>query len=744
MPSRTMTVVLVALFLTVPGPAGAEKPAKLDIWQAAAEGDTARVATLLDVGTDVDAATPYGATALTYASDKGHTEVVRLLLERGADPNVEDTFYHQTPLAWALGKGHFDVAELLLEHGATGAEYQVLFAAARAGHTGLAQAVLERWQPYVFQRDAALEAARTAEHEEVVKVLAAAELQDLPEIELDRATLARYTGVYGKAEQGAVEVSLDPAQGVLLAEVPERGTLVLRPIDEREFRAVDHLDVGLRFTGRSGTIEGALLMDGAATRHLGRVDPAATGKPTETVQKTERPRRQAQAELSSTSSPASSPPSTNWPAFRGHRAAGIGTGEPPVKWNTETGNNVLWRTEIPGLGHSSPVLWGDRIFLTTAIAASGKHEVRTGLTGDVSTLEDDSEHTWKVLALDRRTGELLWQRVAGRAVPETGRHFKSTQANSTPVTDGEHVVAVFPTVGLVCYDVEGNLKWRKDLGALDAGWFYDPSYDWGFASSPVIFENRVIVQADVEGGGFVAAFRLEDGEQIWRTERDDVPGFSTPTIFESGTATELVTNGSIIRGYDPRTGKELWRLAPNSELPIATPVVADDLVIVTAGYPPLKPIYAVRPGARGDISLRGKDKSEAVAWSHGRGGAYMPTPLVYGGLLYLVHHDGRLEVYDVDTGQRVYRARFSRGGTFTGSPVAAEGRVYFPTEDGEIYVVKAGSEYEELAINAMGEVVMATPAISNGVLFVRSLRHLWALGSEDEAEEQPAESAISD
>lgn len=717
-----------------------------DLFHAAAEGDVARVKALLDGGMDPDTANRYGATALTFASDKGHTEVIRLLLERGAEPNVTDTFYNQTPLAWALSKGHFDIAVLLIEHGATGAEANALLTAARTGHAGLAQAVLETWKPYGYQRDVLLELARTNEHEQVAKLLETTEIRELPEIEVPRETLASYTGVYQGQENAKVEVQLDPLKGALVAEVPEAGSLALRPVTETELRAEDRLEIGLEFMGRSGTIEGVLLTRGADMQYFRRVDPEAAEEQ-ETTEDTERAAAKTASGDSAEGKTAPAPPavagtpvSSHWPAFRGAGAAGIGSGAPPVTWDVEEGTHVRWKTKIPGLGHSSPIVWGDRIFLTTAISSSGNEEIRTGLTGDVSVIEDDVEHTWKVLAVDHHSGEILWERVAGTAVPQSDRHFKATQANSTAVTDGTHVVAVFPTIGLVCYDVEGNLKWKKNLGPLDAGWFYDPSYGWGFSSSPILFEDLVILQADVQEGGFVAAWRLEDGKQVWRTERDDVPGFSTPNLFETADGTQLVTNGSVIRAYDPRTGKELWRLGPNSELPIATPVMVpgstegpeDDLVIVTAGYPPVRPIYAVRPGARGDISLEDGPggSSEAVAWSANRGGAYMPTPLVYGDLFYLVHPNARMVVYDADTGEEVYKTRFSKGGTFTGSPVAADGRLYIPTEEGQIYVVKAGPQYEELAINDMGEVVMATPAISEGTLFVRSLHHLWALASK--------------
>lgn len=726
----------------------ASGPGLLD---AAADGDLTRVRALLDAGTDVDSANRYGATALTFACDKGHTEVVRLLLERGADPNVTDTFYSQTPMGWAASHGHFDIAAMLIEHGATGGEADTLRSAAQAGSAVLAKALLSRWQPYGYQRDTAIQMARTGEHEEVVQILEAAEIRELPEVEIPRETLARYSGLYGGGEL-QVEVHLDPERGALVAEIPERGALALRPVSEEELRAEDDLSIGLRFLGRSGLIEAALLMQGASFNYLPRAETQAqaaagagptpgTSEETQEEETKTRPAEKAAGQGAAAAAKHPRAPSPHWPGFRGLGAAGIGSGTPPVTWDVAEGAHVRWKTEIPGLGHSSPVVWGDRVVLTTAISAAGNHEIRTGLTGDVATIEDDSEHTWKVLALDRNSGEILWERVAGKAVPASSRHFKATQANSTPVTDGEHLVVVFPTLGIFCYDLAGELKWHHTLGALDAGWFYDPSYGWGFSSSPVLFEDLVIVQADVQEGGFVAAWRLADGKQVWRTERDDVPGFSTPTVFVTGKGAELVTNGSTIRGYDPRTGRELWSLGPNSELPIATPVVVpgrgerSDLVIVTAGYPPVRPIYAIRAGARGDISpADGPGNAPgsgpgggSIAWSHDRGGAYMPTPLVYGDLFYLVHHNARLVAYDPATGEEVYKARFSEGGTFTGSPVAADGRIYFPTEEGRVYVVQAGPEYQELAINDMGEVVMTTPAISEGTLFVRSLRHLWAL-----------------
>ena len=248
-------------------------------------------------------------------------------------------------------------------------------------------------------------------------------------------------------------------------------------------------------------------------------------------------------------------------------------------------------------------------------------------------------------------------------VPKVKRHIKATHANSTPATDGKHVVAFFGSDGLYCYDVDGKLLWKRDLGVLDSGWFYDPAYQWGFGSSPIIYKDLVIVQSDVQKGSFLAAYDLADGRQVWRTQRDEIPSWATPTVFESAKRAELVTNATKhVRGYDPATGKELWRLAGNSEIVVPTPVAAHGLIYVTSGYPPIQPIYAIKPGAATATSRspRARRRTSAVAWSKKRGGPYMPTPIVYGDHLYTCSNNGILTVYDAKTGKQVY-TRADRG-----------------------------------------------------------------------------------
>ena len=422
----------------------------------------------------------------------------------------------------------------------------------------------------------------------------------------------------------------------------------------------------------------------------------------------------------------------NWPQFRGPGASGVADGKTtPTAWDAAKMTNVKWKTEIPGLAHSSPVVWDDRVFVTTAISSDPKASLRVGLYGDVEPVAQEPKHTWRVYALDKRTGKILWERTAYEGVPKVKRHTKATHASSTPATDGQHIVALFGAEGLYCYDANGKLLWKGDLGPLDAGWFYDPDYQWGHASSPVIYKNMVIVQADIQKDSFIAAYDLKNGKQLWKILRDEIPSWGTPTIHEGKTRAELITNGTkFIRGYDPLTGKELWRLGGNSEITTPTPIVAHDLIYVTSGYRPIQPIYAIKVGAaNGDITLaKDKETNDFIAWSKQRGGPYMPTPIVYGGHFYTCSNNGVLTAYDAKTGERIYQERIAgRGGAFTASPVAADGKLYFTSEDGEIFVIKAGPKYELLSTNAMNEVCMATPAISDGTLFVRAQKHLYAI-----------------
>jgi outer membrane protein assembly factor BamB len=424
----------------------------------------------------------------------------------------------------------------------------------------------------------------------------------------------------------------------------------------------------------------------------------------------------------------------NWPSFRGPGATGVADGQnPPLTWNVESGENVAWKTPIPGLAHSAPVVWGERVFVTTAVSSAEDPPFRAGLYGDVASVEAEPAHQWRVLALDRRTGKVLWDRLAHEGRPRTKRHTKATHANSTPATDGRHVVALFGAEGLYVYDVEGQLLWHKDLGRLDAGFFFDPDDQWGYGSSPIIYKDMVIVQCDVQERSFIAAFAVKDGQELWRTLRDEIPSWGSPTAIEAGERVELVANGTrAVRAYDPRTGRELWHLKGNSEITVPTPFAAHGLIFVASGYAPVQPIWAVRPGGSGDVTPQGDaESSETVAWSKKRGGPYMPTPIAYGEHLYTCGNNGVLACYNARNGELVYKGRVAgeRSAAFTASPVAADGRLYFASEEGEVYVVKAGAQYELLSTGSVGEAVLATPAIAGGVLFIRGRHHLFALGA---------------
>lgn len=496
--------------------------------------------------------------------------------------------------------------------------------------------------------------------------------------------------------------------------------------------------------------------------------------------------------------PAGQPPAGQqpaaWPSFRGPASAGVAEGaDPPETFSAVDGTNLAWRTEIPGLAHASPIVWGDRVYLTTAVGDTAPQRYFAEQPDTGESITDEATHRWLVLALDRHTGAILWERTAAEGVPRTGRLRKGTFNNSTPATDGIHVVALFGSQGLFCYDAEGNLLWRVDLGMLDAGWFFDPTVQWGTASSPVIHDGKVIVQADVLGGAFIAAFDIADGRELWRTPRDEVSSWGTPTVVSTPQRDEIVTNGGrAIRAYDPATGALLWSLSPSSEIAVPTPIFGGGLIFVGSGYLPGKPLYAVRPGGDGDISpVEGRRSSSQVAWSAPDAGPLIATPIVLGDYLYVLSRNGTLACYDAGTGLQMYREKIvaeeeeivadagtptsaqGQGGgvgrpvpvqgaadverprqeaappqqeaaprqqeaapphqeavppgpTFSASPVAVEGRLYIASEAGDVYVIEAGPFLRVIAVNPVGEPVLATPAIAGHMLLLRGLTHLYA------------------
>jgi outer membrane protein assembly factor BamB len=422
---------------------------------------------------------------------------------------------------------------------------------------------------------------------------------------------------------------------------------------------------------------------------------------------------------------------SNWPSFRGDHAAGVADGANlPEQWDAESGTNIKWKAHIPGLAHSSPVVWGDRLFVTTSISSRGNATFKRGLYGDGDASDDRSPHQWKIYSIDKKTGKILWEQTAFQGAPREKRHIKSTYANATPATDGRYVVAFFGSQGLYAYDLKGRLIWKRDLGRINAGAYDLPEYEWGTASSPIIYKDLVIVQCDQQQGAFLLAVDLKTGNTVWQTPREELPSWGTPTIYPGKKRVELITNASnFIRGYDPETGKELWRLGGSSKITAPTPVFSDDLIVVASGRRPEAPIFVIRAGATGDITLAGEQKSSAhVAWTKQRSGSYMPTPLIYQGYLYVLLNQGILACYDLPTGEQKYLDRIPHQGSgFSASPVASDGKIYLSSEDGDIFVVKAGAKFELAGTNRIGQPLMATPAISEGVMFVRAQNDLFAI-----------------
>ena len=425
----------------------------------------------------------------------------------------------------------------------------------------------------------------------------------------------------------------------------------------------------------------------------------------------------------------------HWPQYRGPAASGVADGRPlPTEFDVSTGDAVKFRVAVPGLAHSSPVVWGDRLFLTTAerIDDQGNPladaELKVGLYGSIEPVDDEGPHRFSVLCLDKRTGDTLWSRTVFEGVPEFPRHPKGSFAASTPATDGERVVAFFGSEGLFAFSLDGDPLWSKDLGKFDAGFYMSPSAQWGVAGSPVLFEGGLYLQCDVLEDSYLLALDAATGAERWRTPRDDVPTWSTPTVHVSEGRRQVIVNGfRHIGGYDLDTGAELWILAGGGDIPVPTPIVAHDLIYITNAHGSMAPIYAVRVDASDDI-FPDDPEMPGVEWFHRSKGNYMQTPLVHGDRLYLCSDSGVLTVYEARTGEQVYRQRLGVGRDgFTASIVAGDGKLFVTSEEGIVRTIRLGDEYELLGVSDLGETCMATPAISDGVVYFRSRGHLVAV-----------------
>jgi outer membrane protein assembly factor BamB len=421
-----------------------------------------------------------------------------------------------------------------------------------------------------------------------------------------------------------------------------------------------------------------------------------------------------------------------WPQFRGPRASGVDGSKPlPIAWDVPSGRNVLWQRPVPGLAHSSPIVVGDRVYVTTAVSP-GNPEVKVGLYGDIEPVEDTPAHQWRLLAIGRASGDVVWDVLGLQAVPSVKRHPKSTHCNSTPASDGTNIVALFGSEGLFCFDRAGKLVWRKSLGVLDSGYYQVPSAQWGFGSSPVLFDGKVLVLCDVQNNSFLAAFDLADGRELWRTPRMDVPGWSTPTVVEASGRRQIVVNGwHYSGGYDFETGKVLWRLDGGGDIPVPTPIFANDLICLTSAHGGLRPMRAIRPDATGNITAPDPaGTNAAIAWVHPRQGNYMQTPIAVGNRLYGCTDSGVLTCFDARTGKIVFSERMGDGRQgFTASPVSDERHLYFAGETGRVLVVPVADTFSIVSTNNLGSICMASPAIAGGTLFFRTADKLVAIGS---------------
>lgn len=424
---------------------------------------------------------------------------------------------------------------------------------------------------------------------------------------------------------------------------------------------------------------------------------------------------------------ADSRPPACWPRFRGLEGSGVEDGKPlPTAWSKT--ENVLWKTAIPGKGWSSPIVWGNRVFLTTAIPDGAVEApwVPEKMEDNGKGYPTTVEQRWTVLCLDFRTGKKLWQREAARAVPNWLTHPKGSHASETPVTDGERVYALFGNVGIFCYTVDGKPLWSRRWGPAKM------IFNWGTAVGPAVVDGRVFVVNDNEEKSWLLCLEAQTGKELWQVERDEGSNFCNPVIWRNALRTEVVTAGSrVVRSYD-LDGKLLWQLKGMSYVTIPSPFVHRGMLYIASGHAsgPIRPIYAIKPGASGDISIAGGATSnEWIAWRDSQAGPYVPTPIGYGDRIYSLGDSGILSSFDAATGKPGYRQWIAHGPTpITASPVAGDGKLYCLGEKGNMVVVEAGPKFKVLARNDIGEDTLATPAIADGSLLIRTLGNLYRIG----------------
>jgi outer membrane protein assembly factor BamB len=427
----------------------------------------------------------------------------------------------------------------------------------------------------------------------------------------------------------------------------------------------------------------------------------------------------------------------NWPQFRGLQG-GVADDDPalPERWSQT--ENVRWKVDIPGRGWSSPVVYGDHVFITSAINTKTPVEefkpvptytarsLGGPMTGaDVATSGD--EHRWVLYDVDLKSGKIRWQRDVHSGVPSQSVHQKNTYASETVVTDGERVFVYLGYAGLFAFDMSGKPLWSKSLGP------FKTRLGWGAASSPAIHNGRVYIVSDNDEQSFVAAYDAKSGKELWRQTRDEATNWSTPFVWVNDLRTEIVTTGTRkARSYDV-DGKLLWEVSGFTSIHVPTPIARDGLLYISSGYVPdtPKPVYAIRPGASGDITPKeGAPVDPHIVWSSSTLGSFHPSPLVVGGTYYTLLDRGFMTANDAKTGKEVYaRQRVSaESSSFTASPWSYNGRIFALSEDGDTFVVQAGADFKVLGKNSLGEMALATPAVAQGNLFIRTATKLYRIG----------------
>jgi len=442
---------------------------------------------------------------------------------------------------------------------------------------------------------------------------------------------------------------------------------------------------------------------------------------------------------------ASSSDAQQWPQFRGEQANGVaGSANLPTEWNAE--KHVAWKAPLPGVGWSQPIVWGDKIFVTTAATANQKKPNPKdmspgGAFGGLSLLfgsggrPPNVQYQWKVICLDAATGETVWEQTAREGRPTIRIHANNSYATETPATDGERLIAYFGMTGLYCYDLAGKLLWSKELGV------FPTQFDWGTASSPIIFEGAVFVQCDNDKSSFLVALDKRTGDELWRAERDEKSNWSTPYVWKNKQRTELVAaGGTKMRSYDPANGKLLWEIAGSGRT--ATTPVGDDELLYVDSYDRLTGnrgvLAAIRPGAAGDISLPPNETtSDKIAWSVNLTNTRVASPLLAGGCLYLLQEmAGIVRCLDAKTGKEHYRQRLPNAAGFTASPWASGDKVFCLDQDGQTFVLAAGPEFKLLATNNLGpEMFWSSPAASANALYLRGMDNLYCVRQETPPDE---------